>query len=401
MVHMEKSRLRWLDLAWLSSLVAVGVHFYLAKQHYALKFGAGAASVCNINEKFNCDAVSMSSYAALFGIPMAVWGAVANLMLFFLLVTVRLGWTDRRETMARHALLLSVMVALASVVMAVISMQALSTYCLFCIAAYVLSFTALLGAWKGADGFGRTFGADLSSLAVENRATLVLFLAIPVVSYLTNAGTMKSYGGGQMDLMVAEKISQWAAAPEFKFDDAKGLVMQAGSAPVRMTIVEFADFLCPHCKHAGPSLLAFTRSHPDVKLVFKPFPLDAACNPDPAMGPPGDGIRCRIAAVVQCEEKLSSQGWRANHYFFEAQEAIYNARGIDQTLADYCKDHGVDCAALQACADSGETKDAIRAMAQEGVTAGIRGTPTIFVNGRLLNAGQLIPVLEEAYRNIK
>jgi len=401
MVHMEKSRLRWLDLAWLSSLIAVGIHSYLAKQHYALKFGAGASSVCNVSDKFNCDAVSMSDYAAVFGIPLAVWGAVANVMLLFLLLTVRLGWTDRRETMARHALLLSVLVAAASVVMAAISAQALSTYCLFCIAAYALSFLTLIGAWKGAGGFGPSFGADLSSLAVENRGTLILFAAIPVVAFLTNAATMKSYGGHQIDMMANEKITQWKGAPQFPFDDAKGLVVQPSGGTTRMTIVEFADYLCPHCKHAGPSLLAFTRSHPDVKLVFKAFPLDGGCNPDPAMGGAGDGIRCRIAALVHCEEKLNGQGWRANHHFFEEQDAIYAAQGIEKALSQYCDANGVNCPALQTCADSSETKDAIRAMAQEGVTAGIRGTPTIFVNGRQLGAGQLIPVLEEAYRALE
>jgi protein-disulfide isomerase len=40
-------------------------------------------------------------------------------------------------------------------------------------------------------------------------------------------------------------------------------------------------------------------------------------------------------------------------------------------------------------------------MAKEGDTAKIQGTPAIFVNGRVLDRGQMIPVLEGAYRSLK
>jgi protein-disulfide isomerase len=45
--------------------------------------------------------------------------------------------------------------------------------------------------------------------------------------------------------------------------------------------------------------------------------------------------------------------------------------------------------------------ETIRNMAKEGATAQIRGTPAVFVNNKLLEGGQLVPVLEGAYRSIK
>src|SRR5436190_65734 len=46
------------------------------------------------------------------------------------------------------------------------------------------------------------------------------------------------------------------------------------SAPV--TIVEWADFECPHCRHAAPLFEKVVEAHPGkVRLVYKFYPLQA------------------------------------------------------------------------------------------------------------------------------
>ena len=84
---MEKSRhYSWL-LAMLSTLLTLGLHAYLALKFYALRFGAlGQSSACNINELWNCDAVSASSYAQFLGIPLAIWGLSTHIILALFLI---------------------------------------------------------------------------------------------------------------------------------------------------------------------------------------------------------------------------------------------------------------------------------------------------------------------------
>lgn len=399
---MTNAQKRSLNIAALFTLVAIAVHAYLAKQHYMLKFGAGGGpSVCNINAVFNCDAVAASSYSVLLGIPVAIWGAMANAVLLLMILIASLGWSDRPERAARYSLMLVSLIALASLGMGAVSLLYMHTYCVFCITAYVLSFLAFFFVWRGAGGF-QNVGDDIKALFVENKGMGVLFIMIPLGALFANASTMSMYGSSsaKINAMAVEKVNQWKAAPEQKFDEARGLVLQGKDQP-RMTIVEFADFLCPHCKHASPTLDAFTRAHSDVKLIFKAFPLDGTCNPDPNMGGGGDGVRCQISNFVMCAEKVAQKGWEAHHYFFENQEGLaFQTTKMDDAAADFCKEVNVDCAPIKACAESTETKDTVRAMAQEGIDAQIRGTPTIFVNGRQLGAGQLLPVLEEAYRNL-
>ena len=167
-----------------------------------------------------------------------------------------------------------------------------------------------------------------------------------------------------------------------------------------MTIVEFADFRCPHCKHAAPSLHAFAESHPDVQLIFKPFPLDGTCNEAMKQGG-GDGISCAIAAAVICSEKLAKKGWQAHDYFFEQQETLLRSSDITANIEEVATSTGLVLADLQACIKNPETMTEVTALAKEGEKAQIRGTPTIFVNNKLLMNGQMIPVLENAYQSIK
>lgn len=398
---MKFTKERFLTWALLCTLIAVGLHAYLARQHYALKYGgATGAAVCNVSSTFSCDAVAASTYSSFLGIPMAVWGAVANLMLAFFLLITRLGWTDEREATGRYSMWLASMVALASVIMGSISFTQMTTYCLFCIGAYVLSFLTLFFTWKGTEGFAE-FAQDFKALFTTRYWVLICAFLIPGGSYLVNASAMKSSGVAEVYRYMGEIVAAWNNAPVQNFSNERGLIMHKGSGEPKLTIVEFADFRCPACRFAYPTLHAFTEANPGVKLVFKFFPLDGTCNPSPGMGGRGDGISCQIAFVTHCEQKLRGQGWEAHHYFFDHQEKISGLSSPNAVTERYCSDRGGDCEALRTCVESQETRDEIRAMAQEGLDAGIQGTPTIFGNGKLIRNGQMMPVLDAVYKSIR
>lgn len=399
---MEKLRQRSLNIALVSTLIAIGLFVYLTKQHYALKFGGmTGSSVCNVSERFNCDAVAASEFSAFLGVPIALWGAALNAVLLVFLLITRLGWTDDPEKTARYTLWLSAVNLAGSFVMGSISLAFMHQFCLFCMACYIFSILTFGAAWKGAGGWGPQPMQDLLDVFTNQRWVLFMLAAVPAVAVLTHASAVEAYGFSKIGPIAREKVQQWQIAPEKKFDLAQGLVMQASGSPAKMTIVEFADFRCPHCKHAYPTLHAFANSHPDVKLIFKFFPLDGTCNPSPRMQG-GDGISCLQAFIVQCEEKLSRRGWQAHHSLFDQQERYQTMSKTEDVLSAYCADNpGVDCNALRSCTESTETRDAVRAQAQEGLDADVMGTPAIYVNNKVLSGGQVMPILEEAYRSMK
>lgn len=394
---MNNKKKFWQTLALISTLIAVGVHIYLTVHYFELKLGLAAGkSLCNINQIFNCDTVSTSKYSAIFGIPMALFGAVTNFFLAITFLCSRLDWSQEPEKLGRYSFYLSAFVALTSVVMASISTAILGQVCLFCLAAYLLSAITVIGSFLSAEKVSiSNFTEDALDIFQESKWFLILLVAIPSSAWLGKNIMIDSYGATGFEQMVTEQVQNWKTTAVKNFTD-EGLVITKGSG--QFVIVEFADFLCPHCKHAVPTLHAFTDSHPDVKLVFKPFPLDGKCNPDPMLQGRGDGVRCDLAAAVYCAEKLGQKGWQAHGFIFDNQENIYRVQNIEISLADIAKQFNFEFNAFKTCVKSDEAFKWIQRVSQEGINGGVQGTPTIFVNGKLLNGGQMLPTLESAYR---
>lgn len=390
MTPFSKSRL--FLLAGFSCLAACGFHLYLLVQHYKMKFGMAAAqSVCNISEAFNCDAVNMSSYSVFIGAPIALWGLIANLLLALLFFRFFLDSSAPHSTQ-RFALLWSGLILLASVVMGSISSFILGTYCLFCIGAYVMSLITFVIAfivtprpflvpaeWRSLFRFGEQGSASL----------LIYFLAIPLGSLMINSMIITSYSK-DLDILVQESILEWKRNPQVEFDLKQTLEMGASADEAIMTIVEFADFNCIHCKMAAPSLHAFVQSKNKVRFIFQNYPLDGNCNP----AIQGPGRSCQSAKATLCAEE-QQKGWQVHQWLFDHQ-----GENIADLASQLIKAHKLDENQFKNCLEAGSTHEAILYQASQGQKAQIRGTPAIFVNGRLMPRGQLIPVLEAAYQSL-
>lgn len=386
----------------IATLIGVGVHIYLTLHYYDIKFGLSAGdSMCNINEVLNCDAVTASRFSAFLGVPIALWGVMTNLVLLYFLGVSRFNLVQDPDRTSRYALLLSGVTVLASVVMAVISVTAMSNLCIFCITAYVLSIIGFIFTWMGAeDVSAENISNDIKDIFTSERWVAGFLLAIPAFAFLANIMYLESHGLSDVEKMAKEKVAYWQVAPQQNFDLTKGLSMQKGTDEPVMTIVEFADFRCGHCKHAAAPLHNFTKNHPDVRLIYKPFPLDGTCNEAMKNGG-GDGISCGLAFATLCSEKIAQKGWVAHDYIFENQEEITRMMNLDKNLESIATATGIQLEELKTCVKGTEIPEIVRNTAKEGEVAQIRGTPAIFVNGKLLDGGQLIPVLEAAYKTLK
>lgn len=383
-------------VALISILINIGFFLYLNKHHVDLKLGLGSGtSVCNISEKINCDTAASSSYAELFGIPIALLGAFTSGLILVYMLLARFSLTENSEKTERFAFYLSSFMLLVSIAMAGISAFIIKSACPFCIGTYLLTFLA----WGSLLLFYRPdvsrFGTDIIEIFTTEKWVLGTLLSIPLLSFIVNNMTLDSYGYQQIKQMSQDSIATWKNETIQSFDVQNGLQFQNGTEEPKFIIVEFADFLCPHCRAAGPSLHNFAKSHPDVKLVFKSFPLDGVCNS--ALQQKGDGKRCDYAFATFCAEKISKKGWAAHNYFFERQDLLF-ATDVNQILQGFVKESGIDFNELKSCMNSEDIREQVRKMAKEGETAQIRGTPAVFFNGKALNGGQVPAILEGIYR---
>ena len=383
-------------LAVIATIAFIGVQLYLNKHHVDLKLGLGSAqSVCNVSEKLNCDTAATSSYAELFGIPMALLGAFMGGLLLIFILLGRYNMTADTDRVERFAFYISTFMVVVSIVMGLISLLILRSGCPFCIASYILSaiiWIALFAAYRPQMGL---FVNDVQDIFTGEKWILASLISVPLLAFLVNNMTLDSYGYQEIKRVTQDSMNNWKRSPEQNFDLDNALKYQNGTGPAKVVVVEFADFLCSHCRAAAPNLHNFAKAHPDVQLVFKSFPLDGVCNP--AIPTKRDGKSCEYAYATLCSEQVSKKGWEALTYFFDHQDSMFSA-APEKIVDDFCQSSGADCAAIKACMKTEDVHDRVRKMALEGEKAQISGTPSIFFNNRLLTGGQLPTVLENTYR---
>jgi protein-disulfide isomerase/uncharacterized membrane protein len=388
---MTQRRPSFLWLAIFFAVAAVGIHTYLTNHHLSLQYGTNLGdSICNINNQFDCDSVNTSTYSELLGVPLALWGAINNLAIALLLLWAIMT-NLKNENLNRIVFLYSGAIALVSVVMLAISATQLGTFCLFCILSYVASFGLFISIFLALGVPSNMVSESVRYLFTGGeeggRSYLIFFVVVLGSVFLVNGMSRTGYGG-QLDEVARDSVQNWKLASPVQIDTSTGLHMKPTDGTYKMNIVEFADFNCPHCKTAAPVLHAFAKSRKDVQLTFMNFPLDGNCNA--AIESPGK--TCVYAKVTYCA-KSQNKGWETHDWFFKHQGSF---EGLDLVV----KDVGIDFGPLKECVDSSATHETIMKQASEGKNAGVKGTPTIFVNGRPVMGGQFMPVLNEVYKNL-
>ena len=110
-----------------------------------------------------------------------------------------------------------------------------------------------------------------------------------------------------------------------------------------MTIVEFADFECPHCAAAVPLIDAVMQAHPGkVRLIYKTFTLPFHTRGEPA-------ARAAFAAGMQ------GKFWEMEHLLFERQQHL-DRRDLER----YAQILKLDIASWKVDMDSAAVKDPSR-----------------------------------------
>jgi protein-disulfide isomerase len=143
----------------------------------------------------------------------------------------------------------------------------------------------------------------------------------------------------------------------------------AKDAPV--TIVEFADYHCPFCQRTEDTIGQILSRYGDrVRLVWRDYPID---NLHPQARKAHEAARC-----------ASAQG-----KFWPYHKALYTGspKPPDQ-LPAVAQEAGLDMASFKACVADGKQQAAVQKDVEEGKRLDVTGTPTFFINGRVLVGAQ-------------
>ena len=139
-----------------------------------------------------------------------------------------------------------------------------------------------------------------------------------------------------------------------------------GEEKAPVVITAFSDFQCPHCAQLGEVFQKLLEKNPtNIKIVYKYFPL------------PNHQF-AGAAAVASWAAFQQGKFWQYHDMIYaELRELTM------EKLTQFAEKLELNMPQFQQQMNSQEAKDKVIADLQEGQNAGVSGTPSIFVNGRL------------------
>ena len=173
-------------------------------------------------------------------------------------------------------------------------------------------------------------------------------------------------------------------------DPNKIYTMPVGSSPFKgpkeapVSVVMFQDFQCPFSNRSLPTVNQLRELYPDkVKLVFKNFPLNFH-------------KQAEIAAEAALAAGAQGKFWEMHDKIFANQKNI----SVD-ILKGYAKDLNLDMSKFNEDLDSHRYKKTVQDDMKLGKGAGVRGTPTFFINGKKLVGAKPVPEFQKIIDAIK
>jgi protein-disulfide isomerase len=143
-----------------------------------------------------------------------------------------------------------------------------------------------------------------------------------------------------------------------------------GPASAPVTVVEFSDLQCPHCKEAAPTIEKLLTDDPNIHFVFQNFPL------------PMHNWAMKAAEYADCVGRSSNDAfWKYISSVYAAQTDI-TAENADQKLTDLANSSGVNGKDIAVCAAKPETQSRVESSVALGKSVDVNATPTLFINGR-------------------
>ncbi len=345
-------------------------HFYAARFPASL----AAAAACRADSFFNCANTALAPVAMIHGVPIGYFG-------FMLGALVALGAIVPSPRLERTTRVLVLVGAVLALLLSLYSLVWLRSLCFTCTGYTVLALVAAALFWPwGGIGAEREvtspFAASLPHLVAFAAATLVgaygasLYWNAKVDARTGDAAARTVHQYFALDTVPAPSVLSpyWSIRSTPRFEDA----------PIH--IVEFGDLLCSDCRFFAEQLRRLAPEFPgQINVAFQFFPLEARCN-DVVTKDLHPGA-CDLAYFAAFRPDLFG---RIHDEVFRTWPAAKQPEWRDQLARRY----GVQ-AALTDSATRGTVRRLILTGAEyertsEQYAHGIRSTPTLIVNGRMI-----------------
>ena len=138
-----------------------------------------------------------------------------------------------------------------------------------------------------------------------------------------------------------------------------------GNPKAKVTIIEFADYQCPHCQAASAEIKKLLKQFDGkINMVFMDFPINRS------------GVSKVVAEGSYCAEKQGKY-WDYHDAAFKDQKAL-----TKESPVSIAKKLKLDDGKFKKCLASKDAKKYVEKAKSEGERVGVSGTPSIYINGK-------------------
>lgn len=164
-----------------------------------------------------------------------------------------------------------------------------------------------------------------------------------------------------------------------------------GAEDAKVTVIEFSDYQCPFCRkywtESYPQLKEDFIDTGKIKYVFRDFPLNF--HPSATLA--------SIAGNCIAEQK-GNEGYFEFHDIVFSEQAKQGQSTIQFTESDVMswvnQIDGIDKDKFDTCYNDPAQKAEVDADMADGAAAGVSGTPSFFINGKMLVGAQPYSVIK-------
>lgn len=209
----------------------------------------------------------------------------------------------------------------------------------------------------------------------ESNKSYLPFIIIGVV-------LLAAVGGGVWLFRSSNQESAPAASTQKPSSSSSSFLIGAnpphtrGSEKAPVTLEEFGDFECPPCGALHPLMkkIEADYGHEKVRIVFRQFPLPQ--------------IHKHAIVAAYAAEAAGFQGrfWEMYDKLYMDQATWSKAPDARTFFVDYARDIGLDVGRFVRDTTSPDAEARVRFDYERGRSLGVTGTPTVFINGRMLPA---------------
>jgi len=329
---------------------------------------------------FDCSAVVSSAAGTFLGLSNITWGFGFYLFVAGITFTIfQLGPPWRRWL---HGLRLMGLSAgfLYTGYLVYVQVEVLNTLCALCLMSaglavvlFVLQVTVLSSDDESTETTmtSRLFKRDLTIYVY-----LMAFTAVLVGADLTYFDALAPADDERVKIQEQERSGaacQLDPSTEPVKNNGASLIgfqdVTNGPSDAPVTIIEYFDPNCPHCKDFHDTLKTLmSEFEGQVRFVFKPFPLRAPSLPE-----------IQALYIANQEGKFSEM--------LDAQYARQNRRGISNSdLRDIASEIGMNPDALMSRIEQKKYRKKIVAQRKKAIKIGVESTPTVLVNGHFIKS---------------